>query len=411
MAQTLDDNSNTKKNLKGLMANPRTRTVILILAAGCLAMIVIGYMKSGGQAPTESGGTRSVAAPNIQATPGLVTDRSYQQEVAAQNQQRLQDAQKSGTTVLPTLQSENQAPSLDPLSNASQAATPAPQVVVPGPVVAPVVQPGPTVAPTAVATAPAPSSVDVTRSARYKSVYDQMTGYAKTWVGVPGSQEFAYNGVLPTPPSSAEGEGQGASGSAAGGSAQAPATQEKKGAAFIRAGTIVPAILLTSINSDTPGPVLAQITSGPLAGSRVIGSFQSSEKEVVVQFRTISMPGHNRSFSVSAFAVSEGLGTGLATDVNNHYWRRYGLLLAAGFVKGYGQAIQLAGTQTTVTDGGGVIVTQDLNDSQIAKVALGQAGTTVAGELQQASRVRPTVKVENKDGNGVPIGLLFMSDF
>lgn len=413
MAQTLDDNSNTKKNLKGLMANPRTRTIILILTAGCLAMIVIGYMKSGGQAPTESGGTRSVAAPNIQATPGLVTDRSYQQEVAAQNQQRLQDAQKSGTTVLPTLQSENQAPSLDPLSNASQATTPAPQVVMPGPVVAPVVQPGPTVAPTAtpVAAAPAPSAVDVTRSARYKSVYDQMTGYAKTWVGVAGSQEFAYNGVLPTPPSAAEGEGQGASGSTAGGAAQAPAAQEKKGAAFIRAGTIVPAVLLTSINSDTPGPVLAQITSGPLAGSRVIGSFQSSEKEVVVQFRTISMPGHTRSFSVSAFAVSEGLGTGLATDVNNHYWRRYGLLLAAGFVKGYGQAIQLAGTQTTVTDGGGVIVTQDLDDSQIAKVALGQAGTTVAGELQQASRVRPTVKVENKDGNGVPIGLLFMSDF
>jgi intracellular multiplication protein IcmE len=132
---------------------------------------------------------------------------------------------------------------------------------------------------------------------------------------------------------------------------------------------------------------------------------------VVVQFNTISMPGHNRSFSVSAYAINEGLGTGLATDVNNHYWRRYGLLLAAGFVKGYGQAIRLSGTQTTVTDGGGVIVTQDLNDSKIAKVALGEAGTSVASEIEQASSIRPTVKVENKDGNGVPIGLLFMSDF
>jgi len=350
-----------------------------------------------------------VAAPNVQSTPGLVTDREYQEQVAAQNQRRLEEAQKSGATVLPTLQSASQAPSLDPLSNVPQTAPPAAQVVAPGPVVAPVVQ-APQVAPAAAApAAPAPTAVDVTRSARYKSVYDQLTGYAKTWVGVAGTQEFAYNGVLPESPQPAAEDASAAQGSAAAGAATS--TQEKKGAAFVRAGTIVPAVLLTSINSDTPGPVLAQITSGPLAGSRVIGRFQASEKEVVVQFNTISMPGHTRSFSVSAFAINEGLGTGLATDVNNHYWRRYGLLLAAGFVKGYGQAIRLSGTQTTVTDGGGVIVTQDLDDSKIAKVALGEAGSSVASEIERASSVRPTVKVENKDGNGVPIGLLFMSDF
>jgi intracellular multiplication protein IcmE len=408
MAQTLNDNSNTKKNLKGLWTNPRNRTVLLIVGAAALAMLVVGVMNRGGQAPADTGGTRSVAAPNVQSTPGLVTDREYQEQVAAQNQRRLEEAQKSGATVLPTLQSASQAPSLDPLSNVPQTAPPAAQVVAPGPVVAPVVQ-APQVAPAAAApAAPAPTAVDVTRSARYKSVYDQLTGYAKTWVGVAGTQEFAYNGVLPEPPQASAEEASAGQASASG---TAGATTEKKGAAFVRAGTIVPAVLLTSINSDTPGPVLAQITSGPLAGSRVLGRFQASEKEVVVQFNTISMPGHNRSFSVSAYAINEGLGTGLATDVNNHYWRRYGLLLAAGFVKGYGQAIRLSGTQTTVTDGGGVIVTQDLNDSKIAKVALGEAGTSVASEIEQASSIRPTVKVENKDGNGVPIGLLFMSDF
>jgi len=248
------------------------------------------------------------------------------------------------------------------------------------------------------------------RTARYKSVYDQLTGYAKTWVAVPGSQEFAYNGQRPEEPAPAAAapSGEAATGTGTGSESSA---RQSQGAAFIRAGTIVPAVLLTSINSDTPGPVLAQITSGPLAGSRLIGQFQATEKEVVVQFRTISMPGQTRSFNVSAYAVNDGLGTGLATDVNNHYWRRYGFLLAAGFLQGYGQAIQMSGTQTTVTDGGGVIVTQDLDDSKIAKVALGQAGSTVASEIQQASRVRPTVKVSGKDGNGVPIGLLFMSDF
>ena len=60
----------------------------------------------------------------------------------------------------------------------------------------------------------------------------------------------------------------------------------------------------------------------------------------------------------------------------------------------------------------GVIITQDeLSNGQINRMALGEAGTTVAGDVQQAARVRPTVKVEGKDGSGVPIGLLFMSDF
>ncbi len=409
MAQTFG-NSDTKKNLKGLMSNSRTRTIVIIMGALVLCMIVVGYFSRANQAPADaSTGTRSVSAPNVKASPGLVTDRGYQQEVAAQNQQRLEEAQKSGATVLPTLQGANQAPSLDPLSNATQANAPTPQVVVPGPVVAPINQ-APVVAQTAPSPSPAAAAVDVTRSPRYKSVYDQLTGYAKTWVGTAGSQEFSYNGELPKPVEAEAAASQGSGTQAADGSAS-QSSRESKGAAFVRAGTIVPAVLLTSINSDTPGPVLAQITSGPLAGSRVIGQFQASEKEVVVQFRTISMPGQTRSFSVSAYAVNEGLGTGLATDVNNHYWRRYGLLLAAGFVKGYGQAVQLSGTQTTVTDGGGVIVTQDLDDSKIAKVALGEAGTTVASEIQQASRVKPTVKVENKDGNGVPIGLLFMSDF
>ena len=65
-----------------------------------------------------------------------------------------------------------------------------------------------------------------------------------------------------------------------------------------------------------------------------------------------------------------------------------------------------------MTNGGGVIITQDeLSNGQINRMALGEAGTKVAGDVQQAARVRPTVKVEGKDGGGVPIGLLFMSDF
>src|SRR5690606_12018046 len=46
---------------------------------------------------------------------------------------------------------------------------------------------------------------------------------------------------------------------------------------IIPAGTIEYAQLVTEANTDAPGPVMAQIASGPLAGARLIGSFQSTD--------------------------------------------------------------------------------------------------------------------------------------
>lgn len=406
MAQTFES-SNSRKNIKGLMANPRTRTIVLIMAALVAAMLLVGFFSRGKQqSADQNSGTRSVQAPNVQARPGTVSDPRYQEAVQAQNEERLREAQRTGQTVLPTLTGPNTQASLDPLDNTRAPANPT-QIPQPQPVVQPT-QTAPQPQPVQAAAAPAPTPVDLSKTARYKTVETQIMGYMKAWVAPTPGQEFDYNGQLPQPVEQGEG---GESASQA--TAQASTTSSSKGgASFVRAGTVIPAVLLTSINSDTPGPVLAQIVSGPLAGARVLGNFQSTEKEVVVRFATLSMPGEPKSFSISAYAVNSDLGTGLATDVDNHYFRRYGLLLAAGFLKGYGQAIARSGTTTTVTDGGGVIISQDdLNTRQINKMALGEAGTTIASDVQQASRVRPTVKVEGKDGSGVPIGLLFMSDF
>ena len=400
MAETFENNR--KQNLQGLWSNPRKRGAILFMGALVLAMLIVGFVV-GGKEPPATTGTETVDAPTVQARPGEVADQDYVKAVRDENQERLAKAQKEGRSVLPTLEGPSQAPSLDPLSNAPQGT---PQAVVPQPVTVP--PPSASVPPpSAPPAAPAPA-VDVTRGPRYKSVESQILGYMRAWAAPTGAQEFAYNGMrpeapaVPAAPAAPIASGDQSSGGSNGG-----------GARFVRAGTVVPAVLLTSINSDTPGPVLAQITSGPLVGARLIGSFQATEKQVVVQFRLLSMPGQPRSYAISAYAVGDTtLSTGLATDVNNHYFRRYGLLLAAGFIQGYGQAVARSGTTTTITDGGGVVVTQDeLNAAQIRKVALGQAGSSIASDLQQETNVRPTVKVEGKNGSGVPIGLLFMSDF
>lgn len=401
-----------KNNIKGLWADPRKRTMIIIMVGLVAAMLIVGLFSGGGDDQNDANtGTRTVNAPNIEARPGLVPDQEYTQAVREENEERLREAQETGSTVLPTLESGSVPPPLDPLANAQapEELPPAPQAPVPAPVVSPVV---PAPQPVAEQPAPAPTvtAEDVTRSERYKSVQNQLTGYMQAWTPVVGMQEFDYNGVAPEP----------AAAPMAGGSQNLTANASQSngggstagGASFVRAGTIIPAVLMTSVNSDVPGPVVAQIVSGPLNGARVLGRFQATEKHVVIQFDTISMPGQNKSFNVSAYAVNDNLGVGLATDVDNHYLRRYGLLLAAGFLEGYSNAVARAGTTTNVTDGGSVIITQDeLDTDEIRKVALGNAGSAVAAEMAQRTRVPPTVKVEGKDGGGVPIGLLFMNDF
>ena len=405
--------TNTRKNnLKALWADPRKRMMIIIMAAVAGTMLAVGLIGGNDEVAEGSTGTSTVNAPPVEARPGLVADRDYVEAVEDENAARLAQAQASGETVLPTLTSGVEPPPLDPLANAPTPDTPGPlpgDVIQPQPVITTPPATQPTTAPQVPAAAP--QAADLSRTERYKTVEAQIQNYMQAWAPVAGAQEFQYNGMLPreaTPSPATPTAPAGASGQAAAG--QAPST--RSGASFVRAGTIVPAVLLTPINSDVPGPVVAQIVSGPLAGARVLGNFQATEKQVVVRFETLSMPGQPRSFGINAYAVNEGLGTGLATDVDNHYLRRYGLLLAAGFMEGYGRAISRSGTTTHVTDGGGIIVTQDdLSTDEIRKVALGQAGTTLAGEIAQRSNVPPTVKVEGKDGAGVPIGLLFMSDF
>ena len=59
------------------------------------------------------------------------------------------------------------------------------------------------------------------------------------------------------------------------------------------------------------------------------------------------------------------------------------------------------------------MVQGQLDSGQIAKVALGNVGAKIGNQIDRdSSNVRPTIKVENGHGQGgVPIGVMFLSDF
>lgn len=175
---------------------------------------------------------------------------------------------------------------------------------------------------------------------------------------------------------------------------------------LIMAGTIAYGQTLLEANSDVPGPVLVEVASGPLIGGRAIGTFQVTSKYLVLQFTRIIKD--NVEYPVQAIALDPGTTLpGMASKVDNHYFRRVFLPAAADFITGFAEAATRTDTTTVVTNG--TVVTNNTNDLN-AKQELLQGVNTGAQRLgqfvQQNANIQRTVMLHA----GTRIGILFMDN-
>lgn len=173
---------------------------------------------------------------------------------------------------------------------------------------------------------------------------------------------------------------------------------------LVPAGTIEYAQMLTEANTDAPGPVLAQVASGPLKGARLIGSFSATEEYLTLKFSTVVLDGV--SYGVDAVAIDpETTLPGVATDVDKRYLRRVVLPAAAAFIEGLTEAIAESGS-TTVTIQGETVSeeTNDLDSDQEVSAGLAEAGEEI-GEIldDMADGTKTLIRVRA----GTPIGILF----
>jgi len=405
-----------KNNLKNLMSNSRTRLIVIITSVVVILMVVFGFMGSSddkGNKPAEATGAASVGPTpeNITPVPGTNDSPGYNALQEKANSDAFKEAQEKGTSNVPVLTNESLANKKDIFDDLNKDNR-KPIVEEPPVIDATPVQPEQQyqAQPQAIQQ-PATSETTQDRQAYMQSVQQQITTYINGWSAGQGFQEFNMTGQAPQ---QQQGAGN-TNGTSTGTNVQqasydsSNSSSSNKGPAFVRAGSIVPAVMLTAINSDEPGPVLAQIVTGPLKGARLIGQMVSSDQRVVVQFSSLSMPGASQTFNISSFAIDPDTSrTGLATDVNNHYFLRYGLGLAAAFISGYGEAVQNAGS-TTTTDafGGTTTIMGDMTHKQIAESAFGKVGQKLGSELDKETNRAPTVTV----ASGTSIGVLFMADF
>ena len=165
----------------------------------------------------------------------------------------------------------------------------------------------------------------------------------------------------------------------------------------IKAGTVLPAVLITAINSDLPGPVIAQVrehvydtvTGDHLLvpqGSRLLAQYDSmvawGQERVLVCWNRLILPnGDSMDLQCMPAADLQGA-AGLADEVNEHWWR---------ILKGATVATVLsAGTAFAAGD------TTSYNPSVgqvMARNASGEIGQVGAQLTRSNLSIQPTITV------------------
>lgn len=179
----------------------------------------------------------------------------------------------------------------------------------------------------------------------------------------------------------------------------------------VKAGTIMYAVLLTAVNSDEPGPVLAEIVQGKFKGARIMGTLSNQGQKVLLSFNTLTLPKLSESVAINTVAIDENTArTALSSDTNNHYWLRYGTLFASAFIQGYGQSFINSAPNYNISLFPSPTPDQpqknNLSPRDRVFVGLGQVGLQYSSVLRNIFNTPPTVKVFS----GTPMGLLFLSD-
>lgn len=172
----------------------------------------------------------------------------------------------------------------------------------------------------------------------------------------------------------------------------------------LRAGFVIPAMLVSGINSDLPGQIIGQVTQSVYdtatgkyllvpQGARLVGSYSSEvaygQARVLVAWQRIIFPD-GKAMDIGAMPGADGLGySGLSDKVNNHYVRVFGsALLMSGVVAG----ISLSQDQNNSGGFGGG--NQRESASSAMSEALGQQlGQVTAQMISKNMSIAPTLEI------------------
>ncbi len=174
----------------------------------------------------------------------------------------------------------------------------------------------------------------------------------------------------------------------------------------LRAGSVIPAIMVSGINSDLPGEILAQVSQDVYdtatgryllipQGSRLVGSYSANigygQERIFVVWERIVFPD-GRALDIGAMPASDGAGYGGMHDmVNNHYLRTFGSALLMSVVVA---AMEYSQGPSNFTGGASLNQQQAQSAGSYLSQALGQEmGQAMSQMMEKNLNVSPTLEI------------------
>ena len=192
--------------------------------------------------------------------------------------------------------------------------------------------------------------------------------------------------------------------------AEARAERPRDRHGLLQPGDILHAVLQTAINSDEPGPVRAKVVGERFKDAILLGELNRfppvvghRPERVLVKFNDLTTPDRT-TYRIDAYAIdTETARTALATGVDHHSLERWGSLIAASFLEGYGNAVRASNTLTTVGPFGNIVSVPKygLDHEDIALEALGTVGQRMGHTVGENFQRPNTITVESGAGIGV----------
>ncbi len=170
----------------------------------------------------------------------------------------------------------------------------------------------------------------------------------------------------------------------------------------LKTGAVIPGVMVTGINSDLPGNMIAQVSQNVWdsatgrnllipQGTKIYGVYDSrvvyGQERVLIAWNRLIFPDGS-SIALGAMPGADMAGmAGLTDDVNNHYLRIFGSALMMSLVTG-GMAYAMDSTNDSTETNNGTRMTDEMTAALAQQ--LGQTTTTL---LQRNLSIKPTLEI------------------
>jgi len=176
----------------------------------------------------------------------------------------------------------------------------------------------------------------------------------------------------------------------------------------IRAGTILYAQIVTDVNSDEPGPILIDGLSKEIRGMRLIANgYTVNEESLTINVDTLVAPFG--TIGIDTFMINpSNARTVVQSDVDHHYFQRWGSFFLTSVLTEAGALISEVGTQASTVTGTVPVTTTNtvLSATEKGWVIAGRTADRLSAVAAKYMERPNTVYLHRNE----TVGLLFMAD-